>query len=252
MSLELLILPCRTDNFAYFLHDAASGATLAIDAPEAGPMAAALGERGWKLSEIWLTHHHGDHVEAVEELRAAHGATVTGHAADAHRLPRLDRALRPGDALEFAGVRAEMIDVSGHTLGHVAYHLPSEALAFTGDSLMALGCGRLFEGTAPQMWNSLSRLMALPDSTRILSGHDYIAGNAAFAASVEPENAARDARVTAKQAGGPEAVHVTLGEEKATNPFLRVGDRAIRNRLGMDTDSDEDVFAELRRRKDAF
>ncbi|MCC6009004.1 MAG: hydroxyacylglutathione hydrolase [Rhodobacteraceae bacterium] len=252
MPLVIEVVPCRTDNHGFLAHDAGTGATAAIDAPEAGPLIDRLRLRGWQLSDVLLTHHHGDHVEGVAELRAAfRGLRVTGHAADAHRLPPLDRAVGPGDAVQIGSVSGEVIDVSGHTLGHIAYHFGAADAAFTGDSLMALGCGRLFEGTAPEMWASLTRLMALPDTTRVYSGHDYIAGNAAFAESVEPANPHLAARIDAARRA-PEGVHVTLGEERAANPFLRAGLPAMKAALGMEGATDEDVFAELRRRKDRF
>lgn len=254
MPLQIVTVPCRTDNFAFLAHDPATGATAVVDVPEAAPILAALAERGWTATDILLTHHHGDHVDGLPGLQAglAARATVTGAAADAHRLPPLDRAVHPGDSVSVGSERGEVIDVSGHTLGHIAFHFPGGAVAFTGDSLMALGCGRLFEGTAPMMWDSLSRLMALPEGTRILSGHDYLAGNLAFARSVEPGNAAAAARVARSRSGGPESVHVTLGEEMATNPFLRAARAETKTALGMAGRSDAEVFAELRRRKDAF
>ncbi len=176
MPLELVVVPCLADNFAFLLHDAGSGATALVDAPEAAPVQAALAARGWRLGLILLTHHHDDHVQAVPDLRAG-GVPVWGAAADAHRLPPLDRALHPGDAVQVGDEAGVVIDVPGHTVGHIAFHFPASALAFTGDSLMAAGCGRLFEGTAVQMWDSLSRLASLPGATRICSGHDYLAGN---------------------------------------------------------------------------
>lgn len=254
MPLQIVTVPCRTDNFAYLVHEPGTGATAVVDVPEAAPVRRALEERGWRLGDVLLTHHHGDHVEGLAELQSGlpAPARVTGAAADAHRLPPLDRAVRPGDTVTLGTESGDVIDVSGHTLGHIAYHFPGGPVAFTGDSLMALGCGRLFEGTAPMMWDSLSRLMALPEGTRILSGHDYLAGNLAFARSVEPGNAAAAARVARSRSGGPESVHVTLGEEMATNPFLRAARAETKTALGMAGRSDAEVFAELRRRKDAF
>jgi len=254
MPLQIVTVPCRSDNFAFLAHDPATGATAVVDVPEAAPILAALAERGWSASDVLLTHHHGDHVDGLAGLQAglAAPATVTGAAADAHRLPPLDRAVRPGDTVAIGSERGEVIDVSGHTLGHVAYHFPGGPVAFTGDSLMALGCGRLFEGDAPTMWASLGRLMALPGATRICSGHDYLGGNLAFARSVEPDNAAAAARVARARAEGPEAVHVTLAEECATNPFLRAGLENVKAAVGRPDAPDAEVFAELRRRKDSF
>jgi hydroxyacylglutathione hydrolase len=255
MPFELITVPCRTDNYAFLLHDGATGRTALIDAPEAAPIRRALGARGWGLDEIWITHHHGDHVEGVDELRAACGARVTGAAADRHRLPALDRAVAAGDSFDFAGAAVQVIDVSGHTVGHIAFHVPDAGAVFTGDSLMALGCGRLFEGTAPQMWASLSRLAAVPPDTLVCSGHEYTAANAAFALTIEPENPALIARaeaVRAARARGEATVPSRLSDELATNPFLRAGLQSVKDGLSMAQDDDAEVFAEIRRRKDRF
>ncbi|MEL6204897.1 MAG: hydroxyacylglutathione hydrolase [Pseudomonadota bacterium] len=250
---ELVTVPCRTDNYAFLVHDGDSGQTALIDAPEAGPIAAALSERGWVLSDILLTHHHDDHIAGVAALRE--GARVVGAMADAHRLPPLDLQVRPGDTLTVCGVETRVIDVSGHTVGHVAYHLPAAELVFTADSLMALGCGRIFEGTAPMMWQSLMRLAALPPQTIVCSGHEYTAANGRFAATVDGANPALEARLEAvarSRAEGRPTVPSTLAEEVATNPFLRARAPEIKAALGMDGAEDVDVFAEIRRRKDSF
>ncbi|MCC1480684.1 hydroxyacylglutathione hydrolase [Roseibaca sp. Y0-43] len=255
MPLELLALRCLSDNYAYLLHDAVSGQTAVVDVPEAGPVFAALADTGWALSHILITHHHNDHIGGVEELRAATGAEVWGAKADAHRLPPLDLALAEGDRVAFGGEEAEILDVSGHTIGHIAFHFPQSALVFTADSLMALGCGRLFEGTADQMWTSLSKLTALPDQTRVCSGHDYLAGNAAFAQSVDAANpalAARMDKLDEMRAKGEPMAIATIAEEKATNPFLRASDPQMKAALGMAGASDAKAFAELRARKDRF
>ena len=241
---EVVALRCLQDNYAWLLHHA--GRTALIDAPEAAPVLAALEDRGWQLSQIARTHHHADHIQAVPELVAATGAAVIGNAADSHRLPPLDDAVTPGGPLMLAGLDAAVIDVPGHTVGHVAFYVPEAQAAFTADSLMAIGCGRLFEGTAAQMWASLSRLNDLPAETLICSGHDYCAGNAAFALSVEPDNAA----ITARLYSGQPCAPVTLAQERQTNPFLRV--EQLRDRLGLTGASDADVFARLRQMKDAF
>ena len=252
MALQVVTVPCLKDNFAFLAHDPDSGTTAVIDVPEAAPILATLAEYGWQASLVLLTHHHADHIQGLDDLQAGlpTPARVLGAAADAHRLPPLDTALTPGDAVTIGSVPGHVIDVSGHTVGHVAYAFPG--VAFTGDSLMALGCGRLFEGDAPMMWASLSRLMALPGDTRICSGHDYLDGNLAFARSVEPDNDAATARLAHTRAAGPEAVHVTLDQERATNPFLRAGLPALKAACGMPQNTDAEVFAELRRRKDSF
>lgn len=255
MPLELVTVPCLKDNYAYLLHDAASRATALVDAPEAAPILAVLAARGWQLGQIALTHHHSDHIDGVGELVAATGAQVIGAAADRHRLPPLDHAVAPGDSITIAGAVAVVIDVSGHTVGHVAFHLPDEKLAFTADSLMALGCGRLFEGTPAQMWASLGRLAALDPATLICSGHEYTAANARFALTIEPDNPALVARVadiTAARAAGRATVPSLLALELATNPFLRAHLPSVKSAIGMPLAEDGDSFAEIRRRKDRF
>lgn len=255
MPLDLVTVPCLSDNYAYLLRDEAGGRTALVDAPEAGPIADLLDRKGWDLTDILLTHHHDDHVAGVAELRARNGARVIGAAADAHRLPPLDLAVAHGDTVDTCGEVAQVLDVSGHTIGHVAYYLPDAALAFTADSLMALGCGRLFEGSAEQMWDSLSRLAALPPDTAICSGHEYTAANARFALTIEPGNAALTSRhdkvMTARSNHLP-TVPSLLADELATNPFLRAGEASVKAALGMETATDAEVFAEIRRRKDSF
>lgn len=255
MSLEIVTVPCRTDNYAFLTRDEATGSVALVDAPEAAPIIAALEERGWGLDAILLTHHHDDHVAGVAELVSRYGAKVTGGAADAHRLPPLDVAVTEGDSIHVGESNGEVIDVSGHTVGHVAFHFPQAGVAFTADSLMALGCGRVFEGTFDQMWASLSKLAALPASTIICSGHEYTAANAKFALTIEPENEALQARVkhiSEKRAKGEATVPSKLSTELQTNPFLRAGDPALKAVLGMENASDADVFAEIRKRKDSF
>ena len=248
MPLELVTLRCRTDNYAYLLHGA--DGTVLIDAPEATPILRELAARDRSLSAILLTHHHGDHVDGVAEIVEATGAMVIGAAADAHRLPRLDLRITPGEPLEVLGEPVAIIDVPGHTVGHVAFHFPQSGFAFTADSLMALGCGRLFEGSAAMMWDSLSRLNALPADTLICSGHDYCTGNGAFALSVDPDNPALRDRLDAVQRAEQPCAPATLAMERETNPFLRVA--ALRASLGMDEAPDAEVFARLRAMKDRF
>lgn len=255
MPLELVTVPCLSDNYAFLLHETATGETALIDAPEAGPILAALKARGWQLSEIWITHHHADHVQAVDDLRAATGATVTGHAKDVKRLPRLDREVRDGESFDFAGHEVRVLDVSGHTIGHLAFHVPDANAVFTADSLMALGCGRLFEGTAPVMWESLKRLAALPPRTLVCSGHEYTQSNARFALTIEPGNPALISRVReidAARAEGRPTVPSILETELATNPFLRAGLPEVQEALGMSGYAPSEVFAEIRLRKDRF
>ena len=255
MPLDLVTSPCLSDNYAFLIHDAASGETAVIDVPEAAPILAALRQRGWTLSQILLTHHHADHIQGVAELRTATGARVAGNAADAHRLPPLDLALHEGQTVQVGAETGTVIDVSGHTLGHIAFHVPASALVFTADSLMACGCGRLFEGTGPQMWDSLSKLARLPPETLVCSGHEYTTSNARFAMSLEPDNQALISRVgaiaDARDKGQP-TVPSRLSDELATNPFLRASHPQMKARLGLSEATDAAVFTEIRARKDRF
>lgn len=249
----LVVIPCLQDNYAFLVHHAARGTTLLVDAPQAEPIAAMLDARGWTLSDILLTHHHDDHIAGVAALRG--GARVIGARADAHRLPPLDLAVADGDLVQAAGLDVQVIAVPGHTVGHVAFHLPQAQLAFTGDSLMAMGCGRLSEGTAAQMWHSLRRLRALPDATQICSGHEYTQSNARFAASLDPANpqlSLRVGQIAAARAAGLPTVPSTLAQERQTNPFLRADDAAFKAQLGLADASDDAVFAHLRAQKDVF
>lgn len=255
MPLELITIPCLSDNYAYLLHDAATGDTALVDAPEAGPILSALSSRGWRLGQILITHHHADHIDGVADIVAATGARVLGAAADAHRLPRLDRALSEGDSVAVGGEEGRVIDVSGHTVGHIAFHFPQSAMVFTADSLMAAGCGRLFEGTPAQMWDSLSKLAALPPETLVCSGHEYTASNIRFALSLEPANPdliLRSERVALARGDGRPTVPSTLSEELATNPFLRAKLPQMKAAIGRASASDAEAFAEIRARKDRF
>lgn len=260
MPLLLETIPCLTDNYAYLVHDSATGATALIDAPHSAPILARLAAKGWALSQIFLTHHHSDHIGGVAELVAATGAQVLGAAADAHRLPPLTRMLREGDSILVGGHTGRVLDVSGHSLGHIAFVFDGageagETLAFTGDSLMAAGCGRLFEGTPAQMWASLQKLNALPDDTWVCSGHEYTASNLAFAAHVDGDNPAvqaRIAKVACARREGRATVPSRLSGERATNPFLRAGTSALKAAAGDLTAPDSETFAALRAMKDTF
>lgn len=255
MPLEIVTIPCLKDNYAFLAHDRATGETAVVDVPEAAPIAAALTQRGWTLTHVLLTHHHWDHVDGLDALLAAHPATVIGAAADAHRLPPLDIAVAEGDTITIGSDTGHVIDVSGHTLGHIAVHFPGSQVVFTADSLMAMGCGRLFEGTPEQMYRSLSKLAALPGETLVCSGHEYTASNAKFAMTIEPENAALISRIekieTARAQGRP-TVPSLLSTERATNPFLRTDSPEIQGNLGLSGADPVAVFTEIRRRKDSF
>lgn len=255
MPLTLVTVPCLADNYAFLVHDAESGATAVIDVPEVTPIVDTLSERGWTLTDILLTHHHRDHIGGVEDLRGVTGAAVWGSAADSGRLPPLDRAVSAGQPESFADEAVEVFDVPGHTIGHIAYYFSDSHLLFSGDSLMALGCGRLFEGTAEHMWHSLSKLATLPDDVSVCSGHEYTQANAAFALSLGATPKAlqdRAKEIDEARDKGQATVPSSLGLEKATNPFLRAGDPELRKALGMENATDVEVFAKVRSMKDAF
>ncbi len=251
----LVTVPCRTDNYAYLIHNPATGETACTDAPEAAPILAALEARGWGLSDILLTHHHFDHTDGVAELVEATGARVTGAAADAARLPRLDRAVSPGETFTVCGQPTLVFDVSGHTIGHIAFYQKAPGLLFTGDSLMAGGCGRMFEGTAPVFYAALMQLAALPPETLVCSGHEYTLSNLRFARTIEPKNPdiiSREQSVAASRAKGIPTVPSTLAAELATNVFLRAGLPGVKTALNQPDADAAAVFAAIRTRKDTF
>jgi hydroxyacylglutathione hydrolase len=253
--LECLMIPCLSDNYGYLLHDAQSGCTATIDTPEVGPIERALAEKGWRLTHILNTHHHQDHAGGNLELKERWGCTIVGPWADADRIPGIDVRVGDGDRVMLGSVEAHVFDVPGHTRGHIAYWFESERVVFVGDTLFALGCGRLFEGTPEQMWASLSKLRALPDDTRVYCAHEYTQSNARFALTVEPANAALERRareIDALRARGEPTVPSTIGLEKATNPFLRPESPDLQRTLGLVGRDPVTVFAETRRRKDRF
>lgn len=255
MPLEIVTIPCLSDNYAFLAHDAASGETALVDVPEAAPILDTLDEKGWRLAKVLLTHHHADHVQGLDVIRAKHEVIVVGAKADQNRLPPLDAAVSEGDTVTIGAEPGTVIDVSGHTVGHIAIHFPQSHVAFTADSLMALGCGRVFEGTMDQMYHSLQKLAALPPDTRICSGHEYTTSNGKFALSVDPGNSALISRVrdvVANRAAGSPTVPSLLSEELATNPFLRAHDPEIQSNLGLQGADPVTVFAEIRSRKDKF
>ncbi len=255
MSFELITIPCLSDNYAFLAHDEESNKTLLVDVPEAAPIQKVLDQTGWELTDVILTHHHADHVQGLDALCRSHPARIIGAAADQHRLPPLDLAVSEGDFIEIGSQRGEVFDVSGHTLGHIAVYFKSAKILFTADSLMALGCGRLFEGSAPQMWESLSKLSALDPECLVCSGHEYTAANARFALTIEPQNTELQRRaqsISDRRAQNLPTVPSTLGEELSTNPFLRPDSLDIRNNLRMQNATDAQVFAEIRSRKDKF
>lgn len=253
--LEIHMFPCLADNYGYLLHDADSGLTAAVDTPDAEEIAAQLDAKGWRLTHILNTHHHGDHAGGNLELKRRTGCTIVGPRADAARIPGLDVAVGEGDVVELGAHRARVFDTPGHTRGHIVYWFADARAAFVGDTLFALGCGRLFEGTPTQMWGSLSKILAWPDDTRIYCAHEYTQSNARFALTVEPQNTrlqARAANVARLRAAGTPTVPSTLGEERATNPFLRPQSADLRTTIGLGQAPDVEVFAKTRALKDAF
>lgn len=257
MPLELVTIPCRADNYAFLVHNSATGDTVLVDVPDAAPIKAALDAQGWTLSDVLLTHHHGDHVDGLAPLLGMIDTKprVIGAKVDAHRLPDLDLAVSEGESVRICGQDVAVYDVSGHTMGHIAVHFPDSALLFTADSLMALGCGRLFEGTPATMWDSMQKLRALPDDTRVCSGHEYTQTNARFAMTIEPANQSLISRIeeiNQTRAAGLPTVPSDLGVEKRTNPFLRADNADLKSAIEMTGGDPADIFAEIRKRRDVF
>lgn len=252
---DIYQFPTRSDNYGVLIHDAQTGATASIDAPEAGPIQAALAEKGWSLTDILVTHHHGDHTSGIGTLKNKYSCTVYGPAREAGLIAGLDVEVKEGDTVSVGHMDATVIDTPGHTRGHVTYYFPEQGVAFTGDTLFSAGCGRLFEGDPQTMWNSLSKLAELPPDTDIYCGHEYTGANCRFALSLEPGNEALQARageVADNDARGLPSLPTTIGLELATNPFLRPESAEIQAGLGMEGQPLEDVFAEIRKRKDQF
>ena len=247
MALTVHQFPCLSDNYGFLVRDEATGKVATIDTPDAEAILAELAKLGWSLDLILNTHWHPDHAGGNEAIKKATGATIAGPA-EVTRIAPLDRVVRGGDVVLLGETRFDVIDSGGHTLGHIAYHDAADAIAFVGDTLFALGCGRLFEGTAEQMWDSLSRVTALPDATTVYCAHEYTASNARFALSVDdaPALKARAEAVFAARERGEATVPTTIGAEKATNPFLRAP------LLRPNAASPAEAFAEIRAAKDSF
>jgi len=253
MPLEIVTIPCLSDNYAYLVNGP-DGVAI-IDAPEAAPIIAALDDRGWTPGVIMLTHHHADHTQAVAELKDRYGCMVMGPEAEKDKMPPLDMALPDGMTGGTGDGEMQVMAVPGHTLGHVAYYYPKGSAVFTADSLMALGCGRVFEGTHDMMYKSLSKLAALPPDTVVYSGHEYTQANGRFAITIEPDNAALISRIKdidAARAENVPTVPSLLSLELETNPFLRAGEPSVQRHLHMEGADPSQVFAEIRTRKDSF
>jgi len=222
--IEVVRIPARQDNYIWMAHDDLSGETVVIDPADAAPVLAEADKRGWKIDQIWNTHWHGDHIGGNAEIKVATGCTITGPAAEAARIPTLDRLVSEGDRVKIGTIEAEVIEVPAHTAGHIAYYLPQAGIAFVGDTLFAMGCGRLFEGTPAQMFANMARLAALPPETVVYCAHEYTQSNGRYALHAEPDNQAvieRMREVDALRARGEPTVPTTIALERATNPFMR-------------------------------
>lgn len=251
--LQIHQFPCLSDNYGFLLHDPASGETACIDTPDAGEYLHQADLKGWTITQIWNTHWHPDHAGGNEAIKRATKCKVTAPLLDAEKIDAIDRTVRDGDLVKLGDWTAQVIDVGGHTMGHIAYHLPEASLAFVGDSLFALGCGRMFEGDPVQFWASLVRLRQLPVETTIYCAHEYTAANAKFALHADPDNAALAnyaEEITAKRAAGEWTVPFPLERELATNPFLRADDPAMQARWG--GEAPHETFAAIRAGKDSF
>lgn len=255
MALEIEQFTCLEDNFGVLVHDPEAGVTAAIDAPETEPIAAALKRKGWRLTHILVTHHHRDHTDGIAALKADSGCVVYGPAAEAGKIPGLDHKLAEGQRVTFGNVEAEVLSTPGHTLGHISYYLPEAGVAFVGDTLFSLGCGRVIEGTHAMMWHSLQKLAALPPATKFYCGHEYTAANARFALTIEPNNldlVGRAEEVRLLREKGKATLPATIGAELSANPFLRADRPRLKKALGMTGADPAAVFAEIRTRKDNF
>ena len=255
MTIQIDQFTCRADNFGVLMHDSESGETALIDAPEEATILEAVKRTGWKPTMILTTHPHIDHVEANLSLKQQFNLKIIGPKAEADKIPGIDEQVKEGDVIRFGSEEIRVIETPGHTAGHVSFHLPKAKVAFTADTLFALGCGRLFEAPPPVMYASLKKLAALPPETVVYCGHEYTLSNARFALTIGPQNEALKARATKIEklrSEGEATLPTTIGEELETNPFLRWADPAIRKHLGMEGATDADVFAEIRKRKDNF
>jgi hydroxyacylglutathione hydrolase len=255
MPAETKLFLCLKDNYGVLLHDSASGATAAIDAPEAAPIEAALKATGWTLSDILVTHHHGDHTGGIAELKGKYRCRVVAPHAEAGKIPLVDETVREGGKVSVGKLSAAVIETPGHTAGHIAYWFRGDKLAFAGDTLFSIGCGRVIEGTPEMMWDSLLKLRDLPGDTRVYCGHEYTLANIKFAQTIEPGNAALSARAAQAQkqiAAGQPTIPTTLDEEKAANVFLRADVSAVAAAVGMSGKPAAQVFAEIRARKNRF
>jgi hydroxyacylglutathione hydrolase len=250
--LEIHQFPCLGDNYGVLIRDAAGDVTAAIDAPDAEAVAAALQAKGWRLTHIFTTHHHGDHTAGNLPLKTETGCTIIGPRAEAATIPGIDQSVGEGDTFSFGAHEVRVLDTPGHTAGHISYWIPSASVAFVGATLFAIGCGRVIEGNAQMMWQSLEKLMALPKETAVYCGHEYTQANAKFALTIEPENQALQKRakeVDQLRAAGEPTLPTNMRLELETNPFLRPHVAAIQKRLKMEGKPAWQIFGEIRERK---
>jgi hydroxyacylglutathione hydrolase len=255
MPAQTRLFLCLKDNFGVLLHDAGSGRTATIDAPEAAPVEAALQATGWTLTDILVTHHHRDHTDGIAELKHRHRCRVVAPDGEAGVIPDVDETVREGDSVRIGSLEGRVITTPGHTSAPATLHFPADKLVFAGDTLFSIGCGRVIEGSMGEMWDSMLKLRALPDDTMLYCGHEYTLANIRFAKTIEPNNQALSAReqaVTQLLAAGKPTVPSRMGDEKAANPFLRADVPAVAAAVGMAGAPAADVFAEIRTRKNKF
>ena len=255
MPAETKLFRCLKDNYGVLIHDTATGATAAIDAPEAAPVEAALKATGWKLTDILVTHHHADHTDGIAELKKKYNCRVVAPKAEAAKIPMVDETVVEGDKVSVGNLTANVIETPGHTSGHITYWFHGDKIAFAGDTLFSIGCGRVIEGTPEMMWASLRKLRDLPGDTKVYCGHEYTMANIKFARTIEPDNKALTARAAEAEkqiADGKWTIPTTIDEEKAANVFLRADVPAVAAAVGLAGKPAAEVFAEVRSRKNKF
>ena len=255
MPAQTYLFPCLTDNFGVLLHDPESGATAAIDAPEAKAVEDAVAKTGWRLTDILVTHHHGDHTAGIGALKTHYKCRVVAPRNEAQRIAQVDETVGEGDTVRIGALEGRVIETPGHTAGHISYFFPKEKLAFVGDTLFSIGCGRVIEGNPEMMWQSLLKLRSLPDDTQLYCGHEYTAANIRFAKTIEPNNkalAARAEEVARLLAAGKPTIPATIGAEKSDNPFLRADVPEVAKSVGLAGSPAWKVFAEIYERKNKF
>lgn len=252
MAAEIRLFPCLSDNFGYLIHDPVTKATASIDAPEAGPIVKALQREGWTLTDILVTHHHNDHVGGIAELKAKYNCRVVAPHDKGTVIAQVDERVQEGATVTVGNLAARVLETPGHTLDHISYVFDDERALFCADTLFSIGCGRVFEGTYPMMWDSLLKLRALPNDMRIYCGHEYTASNVKFALGIEPNNPALKARaeeVTKQRAANQPTIPALIRDEKEANVFLRADVPSVAAALGLAGKSPAEVFGELRERK---